>query len=205
MKRDLTNRQQEIFQHIKDTIKQRGYPPSLREIGKAMEISSLEGVRCHLNALEKKGYIKRNSTHRSIVIPAGSETVRADNEETVRIPLLGKIAAGTPILAEQNIEDWIPLPRFLVKSTRGLFMLKVKGDSMREAHILNGDLIVARHQVDAENGEVIVAVIDGEATVKRFYRESDQVRLQPAHPGYEPIILKRNFQICGKVIGLVRL
>jgi len=203
MKKGLTPRQKQVLQYILDTIEKSGYPPSIREIGKAMGISSLEGVTCHLKALEKKGHIKRDSSHRSIrVLPSAKPVV--EKEGVVRLPLLGSIAAGAPILAEQNVEDWIPIPKSLVRNNRDAFLLKVKGDSMKGDHILDGDLIVARYQVDAENGETVVAVIDGEATVKRFYREGDHVRLQPANPDYQPIIVKRDFQICGKIIGLLR-
>jgi len=204
MKKDLTARQREILQYILDTIDKSGYPPSIREIGKAKGISSLEGVTCHLNALEKKGHIKRDSSHRSIRVLPVAQAMMEKSEEVVRLPLLGRIAAGEPILAEQNIEDWIPLPKSMVRSNRNAFLLKVKGESMKEDHILDGDIIVARHQVDAENGEIVVAVIDGEATVKRFYRERDHVRLQPANSDFKPIILKKDFHICGKVIGLLR-
>ncbi|MDY6855154.1 MAG: transcriptional repressor LexA [Thermodesulfobacteriota bacterium] len=204
MKKDLTARQREILQYILTTIKESGYPPSIREIGKAMGIKSLGGVTCHLNALEKKGHIKRGASHRGIRVLLAGKTITEGNTEIVRLPLLGRIAAGEPILAEQNIEDWIPLPKFLVRGNRDLFLLRVRGDSMKEDHILDGDLIVVRHQMDAENGEIIVAVIDGEATVKRFYRQGDHVRLQPANPGFRPIVVKGDFQVCGKVIGLFR-
>ena len=117
---------------------------------------------------------------------------------------MGRIAAGEPILAEENIEDWILLPKTLVRNNHNAFLLKVKGQSMKEDHILDGDIIVARHQADAENGEIVVAVIDGEATVKRLYRERDHVRLQPANSDFKPILLKKDFRICGKVIGLIR-
>ncbi|MDY7034245.1 MAG: transcriptional repressor LexA [Thermodesulfobacteriota bacterium] len=205
MKKDLTPRQKAILQYIADTIERKGYSPTIREIGQETGISSLEGVLCHLRALEKKGRIKRDSSHRSIRILSPDGGVTRRSEETVKLPLLGRIAAGEPILAPGNVEDNIPVPKFLVKGNGDTFLLKVKGDSMKDDHILDGDLIVTRHQVDAENGEIVAAVIDGEATVKRFYREQDHVRLQPANPDYEPIILRRDFQICGKVIGLLRL
>jgi len=204
MKKDLTARQKEVLQYILDTIEKKGYSPSIREIGKVMGISSLEGVTCHLNALEKKGHIKRSSSHRSIRVMPVAKTAMEKNEEIVKLPLLGRVAAGEPILAEENIEDWIPLPKSLVRSDHPVFLLRVKGDSMKEDHILNDDIIVARHQMDAENGEIVVAVIDGEATVKRFYREGSHLRLQPANSNYEPIILEKDFRICGKVVGLLR-
>jgi repressor LexA len=204
MKKDLTVRQKEILRYILATIKKSGYPPSIREIGKAMGIKSLGGVTCHLNALEKKGHIKRGSNHRSIRVLPTAKEITEGSTEIVSLPLLGRIAAGEPILAEQNIEDWIPLPKFLVRGNRDVFLLRVKGDSMKEDHILDGDLIVVRHQMDAENGEIIVAVIDGEATVKRFYRQGDHVRLQPANQDFKPIVVRGDFRICGKVIGLFR-
>lgn len=204
MKKSLTARQEEVLQHIQNVIRERGYPPSIREIGKAMGISSKEGVSCHLNALEKKGYIRRESTHRGIKVLAGQKTGTESDQDTVRLPLVGRIAAGEPVLAEHNIEDWLPVPRSLVKSNLNSFLLRVKGQSMIGDHILDRDMIVVRPQQTAENGEVVVAVIDGEATVKRFYRGKDHIRLQPANPDYAPIIVKSDFQICGKVIGLLR-
>ena len=204
MKKDLTHRQRAVLQYIADTIERKRSSPTIREIGKEMGISSLEGVMCHLRALEKKGRIKRDSGHRNIRVLGNDRRGNSGREEGVKLPLLGRIAAGAPILATENVEGWVTVPEFLVKGAGDTFLLKVRGDSMKDDHILDGDLILTRQQTDAENGEIVAAVIDGDATVKRFYREQDHVRLQPANPDYEPIILTKDFQICGKVIGLLR-
>lgn len=200
----LTKRQRQILNFITKEIEKKGYPPSIREIGKRTGISSLRGVTIHLDALEKKGYIKRNSSARSIkILKADKETIIS--VEVIKLPLVGRVAAGEPILAEENIEDWIPVPKTMVKNNKNAFLLKVNGDSMTGDYIMDGDLVVVKPQPVADNGDIVVAVIDDEATVKRFYREKDCIRLQPSNPKCKPTILKRNFLINGKVIGLLRI
>lgn len=199
----LTKRQRQILNFVTKEIEQKGYPPSIREIGKRMGISSLRGVTIHLDALEKKGYIKRNSSARSIkILPTSSEVIT--NIEVIKLPLVGRVAAGEPVLAEEYIEDWIPVPKTMVKNNKNAFLLKVNGDSMTRDHIMDGDLVIVKPQPVADNGDIVVAVIDDEATVKRFYHEKDCIRLQPSNPKYKPIILKRNFLINGKVIGVLQ-
>ncbi|NLK09155.1 MAG: transcriptional repressor LexA [Firmicutes bacterium] len=202
----LTKRQREIFLYIRDQVKEKGYPPSVREIGTGVGLSSSSTVHGHLRRLEKKGYIKRDPTKpRAIEIlyaDPETHTTNLESKELVRIPVLGNVTAGVPILAVQNIEDYFPLPRDFA-SSEAAFMLRVKGDSMMEAGILNGDYVIVRQQHDASNGEIVVAMIEDEATVKRFYKESGYIRLQPENPAYEPIITK-NAHILGKVIGVLR-
>ncbi len=199
----LTKRQRQILNFITKEIEKKGYPPSIREIGKRMGISSLRGVTIHLDALEKKGYIKRNSSARSIkILPPDKETIIS--VEVIKLPLVGRVAAGEPILAEENIEDWIPVPKTMVKNNRNAFLLKINGDSMIGDHIMDGDLVIVKPQPVADNGDIVVAVIDDEATVKRFYHRKDHICLQPANPKYQPIIAKEDFRINGKVIGILQ-
>lgn len=199
----LTKRQRQILNFVTKEIEQKGYPPSIREIGKRMSISSLRGVTIHLDALEKKGYIKRNSSARSIkILTPNKETITSI--EVIKLPLAGRVAAGEPILAEEYIEDWIPVPKTMVKNNKNAFLLKVNGDSMTGDHIMDGDLVIVKPQPVADNGDIVVAVIDDEATVKRFYHEKDHIRLQSSNAKYKPIILKRNFLINGRVIGVLQ-
>ena len=202
----LTQRQKEIFLYIREQVRERGYPPSVREIGNAIGLRSSSTVHGHLKRLENKGYIKRDPTKpRAIEIlfedPEDS-TITVGNKELLQIPIVGNVTAGGPILAVQNIEEYFPLPREFA-SDETAFMLRVKGDSMIEAGILNGDYVVVRQQPDAINGDIVVAMIEDEATVKRFYKEKGHIRLQPENPAYEPIITQ-NAQILGKVIGVLR-
>lgn len=200
----LTKRQRQVLNFVTKEIEKKGYPPSIREIGKRMGISSLRGVTIHLDALEKKGYIKRNSSARSIkILPPNNEVITSI--EVIKLPLVGRVAAGEPMFAEEYIEDWIPIPKSMVNNNKNAFLLKVDGDSMTGDHIMDGDLVIVKPQPVADNGDIVVAVIDDEATVKRFYREKDCIRLQPSNPKYKPIILKKDFQINGKVIGLLRI
>lgn len=201
MYRDLSSRQLEILKYIKKEIKQKGYPPAVREIGEAVGLSSSSTVHNHLNQLENKGYIKRDPTK-----PRAIEVIdpyMKPAKETVDIPLLGQVTAGLPILAVENIEDYYPLPLDFVRQGEDVFMLKVRGDSMINAGIMDGDIVVVRKQNTAVNGEIVVALLDDEATVKRFFKESQHIRLQPENERYEPII-STGVVILGKVIGLYR-
>lgn len=201
----LTRRQRQIYDYIKGQIRARGYPPSVREIGEAVGLRSSSTVHGHLNRLEEKGYIRRDPTKpRAIEIVGESlyPTPSLDDRRLVHVPLVGQVTAGTPILAVENIEDHLPFSRDLVGDD-DVFMLRVRGDSMIEAGILDGDHVIVRRQDAASNGEIVVALLEDEATVKRFYRENDHVRLQPENRFMEPIIT-RDVRILGKVIGLFR-
>lgn len=200
----LSNRQQAILDFIKQEVRTKGYPPSVREIGEAVGLASSSTVHGHLDRLEKKGLIRRDATKpRAIEITDGSEDMNVFPESVARVPLVGKVTAGVPILATENIEDYFPLPAHMVGDST-VFMLSIAGDSMIEAGIHNGDYVIVRKQSTANNGDIVVAMTeDDEATVKRFFKEADHIRLQPENPAMEPIRL-RNVQILGKVIGLYR-
>jgi repressor LexA len=197
---DLTPKQAAILTFIKDNIRKKGYPPSVREIGQAVGLSSSSTVHGYLKKLEDKGYLRRDPAK-----PRAMEVLDNLSEnriECVSIPLLGLVAAGVPLLAVENREEIFSLPVHFT-GTGEFFMLAVRGDSMIEAGILEGDLVVVRRQHDADNGDIVVALLDEEATVKRFYREKGRVRLQPENQLLEPIYATE-LQILGKVIGLVR-
>lgn len=197
---DLTPKQAAILAVIKKNIKQKGYPPSVREIGQAVGLSSSSTVHGYLKKLETKGYLRRDPTK-----PRAMEVLddlEGDKVEFVNVPLLGRVAAGMPILAVENREELFPLPTHFTGMGE-FFMLTVRGDSMIEAGILDEDMVVVRRQNDVNNGDVVVALLDEEATVKRFFRESGRVRLQPENSLMEPIYATE-LQILGKVIGLVR-
>jgi len=205
---DLSSRQAAILNYIKKEIKDKGYPPSVREIGEAIGLSSSSTVHTHLTTLEQKGYIRRDqSKPRALeVTEKASPEIDAPSvslKEMVDVPIIGKISAGQPILAQENFEDTFPIPIGFVPSNRDLFMLTVSGESMIEAGIFDGDLIIVEHTPTARNGEIVVALIDDEATVKTFYRENGHIRLQPENSSMEPIIVP-NAEILGKVIGLFR-
>lgn len=197
----INNRQKQILKHIKDTLRSKGYPPSVREIGEAVGLSSSSTVHGHLAKLEELGFIKRDPTKPRAIDVLDEAPWR--QKSLTPIPLIGKVTAGQPILAIENIEETYPLPTELVGEAE-TFMLTVQGDSMMNAGILDGDLIIVRVQRSANNGDIIVAMIDEEATVKRFYKEHDRIRLQPENPAYEPIF-SRDVTILGKVIGVFRL
>jgi repressor LexA len=191
--------QKRIYEFIKSYINEKSYPPSVREICAAVGLSSTSTVHGHLARLEKKGLIKRDPTK-----PRTIEIVEKDaKKEMINIPVLGTITAGLPILAEENIEDIFPLPIEHVRSNKELFMLHVKGDSMIEAGIHNGDLAVIEKDNYAENGTIVVALIDNEATLKRFFKEKDHIRLQPENSTMSPIIVD-SCTILGKLVGLYR-
>lgn len=209
----INKREKAILKVIEKQIKTDGYPPSVREIGKAVGLKSTATVHGYLAALEKKGYIKKESQKgRTLKLLKGGaleeekqETFDKDfysNREMVNIPIIGKITAGEPILAVENITDTFPIPLDFVGNSES-FMLVVRGESMIEAGILNGDYILVRKQNSAINGEIVVALIGEEATVKTFYKEKDHIRLQPENSTMEPIIVP-NCEILGKVTGVFR-
>ena len=203
MLEELSERQLTILNYIKRELKIKGYPPSVREIGEAVGLSSSSTVHGHLAQLEKKGFIKRDPTKpRAIEIINQDRNEIKSSKEIVDVPIVGSVAAGMPILAEENIEDTFPLPWDFVRHEQ-VFMLNVKGDSMVNAGILHGDLVLVKKQKTARNGEIIVALLDEEATVKRFFLEKDSIRLQPENDYLEPIYTK-NAHIIGKVIGVFR-
>ncbi len=210
MARKITKRQQQIYDFILSYQQEKGYPPSVREMASAVGLSSPSTVHAHLNALEEHGLIKRDSTKpRALELfkQDGSPAILAKVEEnpsrgTVTLPLIGRVAAGIPILAEQNVEDTFTLPSEIATESSS-FILEVHGDSMINAGIFNGDFIVVREQPNAMNGEIVVAMIDNEATVKTFYKERGRVRLQPENDAMEPIYAS-NPTILGKVVALMR-
>nr|WP_263313391.1 transcriptional repressor LexA [Mammaliicoccus sp. Marseille-Q6498] len=203
--KELTKRQSEIYQFIKHIVHTKGYPPSVREIGLAVGLASSSTVHGHLSRLEEKGYIKRDPTKpRAIEI---TETIgeNVNQENTIHVPVIGKVTAGIPITAVENVEEYFPLPaHFTSTHNSNIFILDVVGDSMIEAGILDGDKVIVRSQTIAENGDIIVAMTeDDEATVKRFYKEESRYRLQPENSTMEPIYLD-NVTVLGKVVGLFR-
>jgi len=211
----LSERQQEILDFLSDFTARKGFPPSVRDIGEAVGLSSSSTVHSHLGALEDKGYIRRDpSSARAISVISRDKVSSAKDSSgqsdtgarlprnVIQLPLVGRVAAGRPSLAEQDIEDSMLLPTQIVGDT-GSFMLTVKGDSMIEAGIFDGDYVVVKEQPVANNGEIVVALIDDEATVKTFYREKDRIRLQPENHTMEPIYV-RDVMILGKVIALLR-
>ena len=204
MTRGLTDKQQKILIFLEEYVNDKGYPPSIREIGNNFSISSLRGVTVHLDALERKGMIKRANTSRSITI-IGKTGATAPARNVVVIPLIGTIAAGVPITANQNVEAMIPVPQEMVGTNSNVFALQVKGDSMIGAHIMPRDLVVIKQQRSAENGDLVAVLLGDEATVKHIQFTSDGVRLIASNPAYEPIEVRReDSQIIGKVIGLIR-
>lgn len=197
---DLTPRQKEILGYIKREVLKKGYPPSVREIGQAVGLSSSSTVHGHLGKLESKGYIRRDPTKpRAIELVNDRDLIR---KEIINVPIVGRVTAGEPILAVENIEDFFPMPRDFANYEQ-VFMLRVRGDSMINAGILDGDYVVVKQQEHAENGDVVVALMEDEATVKRFFREADHIRLQPENPNLSPI-RSADVQILGKVVGVFR-
>lgn len=201
---DLTGRQREILELIRRTVQQRGYPPSVREIGAALGLSSPSTVHSHLSALVKLGYLRRDpSKPRAIEVVDGGGA--SSPRTPVRdVPLLGRVAAGAPILAEEDIEDVFPLPSSLVGSGP-VFMLRVRGDSMVDAGILEGDYVVVRQQPDAEDGEIVAVLVGGdEATIKRLQRRHGKVVLLSDNPAYRPMVFEADVQLLGKVVSVLR-
>ncbi len=201
MKEVSQKKSYQILEYIKKSVIDRGYPPSVREICTAVGLSSTSTVHGHLTRLEKKGYIRRDPTKpRAIEIIDKSFS----RKEFINIPIIGKVAAGSPILAVENIEDNFQLPiNFIKKSNKELFMLNVSGESMIEAGIFDGDLAIIEQNDSAENGEIIVALVENEATLKRFFKEDNYIRLQPENKTMGPIIVD-DCRILGKLIGLYR-
>lgn len=200
----VSKRQEDILAFIKDEVRKKGYPPSVREIGEAVGLASSSTVHGHLARLESKGLIRRDPTK-----PRAIEILELDNvtemrPNVVNVPLIGKVTAGLPITAIENIEEFFPLPETFGTSEDNLFMLEIMGDSMIEAGILNGDYVVVKQQQTANNGDIVVAMTeDDEATVKRFFKEKSYFRLQPENSSMEPIIVEQ-VSILGKVVGVYR-
>ncbi|MGM7637346.1 transcriptional repressor LexA [Bacillus sp. Hm123] len=199
----ISKRQQDILDFIRQEVRAKGYPPSVREIGEAVGLASSSTVHGHLARLEGKGYIRRDPTKpRAIEVLEIDEAVPKQN--VINVPLIGKVTAGLPITAIENVEEYFPLPERLASGDEHVFMLEIVGDSMIEAGILNGDYVVVRQQQTAKNGDIVVAMTEeDEATVKRFFKEEDYIRLQPENSTMAPIILKK-VTILGKVIGVFR-
>ena len=204
MAKGLTKRQQNILEYILDYIGKEGFPPSIREIGKDFNIGSLRGVTVHLDALERKGYISRANTPRSIRVIHPSFQPQ---NKVVMLPLIGTIAAGVPIEAQEYEEDRIPVPAEMVRNVKDPFLLRVRGDSMIGDGIMPRDLVVIKPQRTANHGDLVAALLGDEATVKRIHFDSNkkQARLMPSNPNYEPIPIERgDAPIIGKVVGLIR-
>ena len=197
----ISKKQQEILEYIKNQILQRGFPPAVREICEAVNLKSTSSVHSHLETLEKNGYIRRDPT-KPRAIEILDDTFNLTRREMVHVPIVGQVAAGQPILAEENIEDYFPFPadRMPNKQT---FLLKVKGESMINAGILDGDYVLVEQDATASNGDMVVALVEDSATVKTFYKEEGVFRLQPENDFMDPIIVKEVF-VLGKVIGVMR-
>jgi repressor LexA len=208
----LTERQQQIWDYLVEYVDARGYPPTVREIGERVGLASPSTVHAHLANLERAGLLRRDPTKpraleligRERRTPQSEAGAAAEGADVARLPLLGEIAAGAPLLAQENIEDYVPIP----SRTKGDFLLRVKGDSMIDAGILDGDLVIVQRAQDARNGEIVVALAGDdegadEATVKTFYREADRIRLQPENRSLGPIYA-RHVQILGRVVGIFR-
>ena len=198
----ISPKQQEILDYIKNEILNRGFPPAVREICEAVHLKSTSSVHSHLEALEKNGYIRRDATKpRAIeIIDDNFNLVR---KEVVNVPVIGTVAAGQPILAVENIETYFPIPSEYMPNEQS-FMLKVRGESMINAGIYDGDMVLVRKQNTAQNGDIIVALLDDSANVKTFYKEECCCRLQPENDTMEPIIVKEDLRILGKVFGVFR-
>lgn len=207
MAKQLTKRQQTVLEAIRSWIHEWGYPPTIRELGKTLGIKSLRGVTTHLDAIAKKGFLKRESRARSISL---SDLV-APFERALRVPVVGRIRAGEPVLAQEHVEGHVVVDGSWLggsKASTGVdhFALKVQGDSMINAGILQGDFVIVRQQPVAQDGDIIVALMGDDATIKRFFRDGDHVRLQPEHPSMEPIIVTKqeSLAVLGKVVAVFR-
>ena len=198
----ITPKQQEILEYIKETILKKGYPPAVREICEAVSLKSTSSVHSHLETLEEKGYIRRDPT-KPRTIEIIDDCFQLTRREVVNVPLLGTVAAGLPLYAEANIENYYPIPAELLPNAE-TFMLKVKGNSMVNSGILEGDQIIVEYRATAHNGDIVVALVDDSATVKRFFKEKSHYRLQPENDSMDPIIVNK-VEILGKVIGLFRV
>lgn len=201
-RRKISQKQQEILDYIKTCILKKGYPPAVREICEAVHLKSTSSVHSHLETLERNGFIRRDPT-KPRAIEVLDNQFSTQRREVVQVPIIGTVAAGQPILAEQNIEEYFPIPSEYLPGSGEVFILRVKGESMINAGIFNGDQVIVHQTNTAENGDIVVALLDDSATVKRFYRENGHYRLQPENDTMEPIIVS-NVQIIGKVVGLFR-
>lgn len=199
----ITAKQREILEYIKEEILQRGYPPAVREICEAVHLKSTSSVHSHLETLEKNGYIRRDPT-KPRAIEICDDSFQMVRTETVSIPVVGTVAAGVPILAEENITQYFPVPADIIPKGEPSFVLKVKGESMINAGILSGDQIFVQMCNTARNGDMVVALVDDSATVKTFYKEDGHIRLQPENDTMDPIIVD-DCQILGKVYGIFRV
>lgn len=206
MGKELSERQRQILQYIVQHTELHGYPPTVREIGEAVSLSSSSTVHAHLKSLEQAGLIRRDAVlTRAIRVVTGADSAvppAPSPKRVVSLPLVGRVAAGRPLLAVEDIEDTFPVPKDFLAGGDG-FMLQVKGDSMIEDSIHEGDYVIVRRQDSADNGDTVVAMVDEEATVKRFYKENGRVRLQPANSSMEPMYYS-SVDIVGKVVGLIR-
>ncbi len=202
MAKGLTKRQESILQFVLDYVQAEGYPPSIREIGNHFSIGSLRGVTVHLDALERKGYIERSNTPRSIKIV---HPAYQPGRKVTMLPLVGQIAAGAPILAQEHVEDLIPVPSDMVRNIEGAFLLRVRGDSMTGSGILPRDLVVVRPQPTANHGELVAVMVGDEATVKTIHFEAKQAKLVASNPAYDPIVVDlEDVRIVGRIVGLIR-
>lgn len=198
----LSDKQQKILEFIKQEIATRGYPPSVREIGLAVGLRSTSTVHAHLEKLEKKGLIRRDPT-KPRAIEILNDNLLEDNSDIMKVPIIGSVSAGNPILAFEEVEDYFPLPLNYFNKNTDVFLLRIEGESMINAGILDGDLVIVEKQPVAKNGDIVVALIEDSATVKRFFKEDGYIRLQPENSHMEPIIVD-NCTILGKVIGVFR-
>ncbi len=198
----ITEKQREILEYLKNQIINKGYPPAVREICEAVHLKSTSSVHSHLETLEKNGYIRRDPT-KPRAIEIMDDSFNMIRKEIVNIPIIGRVAAGTPILAVENIESYFPVPAELIPAGKETFILTVKGESMINAGIYDKDLLVVQKQETARNGDIVVALVDDSATVKTFYKENGHYRLQPENDTMDPIIVNE-VQVLGKVISLFR-
>jgi repressor LexA len=200
--RDLTDRQRQVLDYIKAEVRLKGFPPTVRDIGQAVGLSSSSTVHAHLAALEHKGLIRRDPSKPRALEVLGRESALPTRGDLVELPVVGAVAAGSPILAAENVESVMSLPTEVVRDD-ATFVLRVKGDSMVDAGILDGDYVVVRQQSTAVNGDIVVALLGDEATVKRFFREADRIRLQPENASMDPIYT-RDVSVVGKVTAVFR-
>ncbi len=198
----LSAKQQEILEYLKECILKKGYPPAVREICEAVKLKSTSSVHAHLETLEEKGFIRKDPT-KPRAIEILDDTFNLSRRELVNVPIVGAVSCGAPILANENIEGYFPVPPEYLHNKES-FMLKVKGDSMINAGIFHGDLVLVEKANTAKNSDIVVALIDDSATVKTFYKENGYIRLQPENDSMEPIIVEGDMSILGKVIGLFR-
>jgi repressor LexA len=204
MEKGLTRRQEEVLEFLKDFVMERGFPPTLREIASHLGVKGPKGPQKALRILERKGYLRRVSGGSRALEIAGVSP--AETRKVLSVPIVGRVRAGEPILAVENVEGYIRLDRDLL-SSENVFLLRVQGDSMVEAHIQDGDFALVKPQANAENGEIVVALVEDEATIKRIFKKRDLIRLEPANPAMEPIVVRKGekrVKIVGKVVGIFR-